>query len=181
MTHDIHCDMSKTLIFTNSVCCCSQLSAARAEAYKQGWEDATKVAVEQTSARLHRNPRPTSAAAVARNVESLKGLRRLVYNTLAKAPLGLTDFDLETATGRSHQSVSAARNALMMAGLVTDSGKTRPNARGNASIVWMLSSPSSKETNAHGTASTVTDIHSCSDTRPRYTCNACITEGFVGS
>jgi len=59
----------------------------------------------------------------------------------------LTDFDLEDALGRSHQSVSAARNTLMNAGLVTDSGKTRPNARGNRCIVWVVSSPSSKDEN----------------------------------
>jgi hypothetical protein len=118
------------------------------DAYHRGWSDCQKFIAEQQAARLSNKAQRTSKAAVARNADAIKGIQKDVLTALQGNPLGLTDFDLESALGRTHQSVSAARNALMMSGLVTDSGKTRPNARGNASIVWMLSSPSSEETHA---------------------------------
>ena len=120
------------------------LKAMSAE-YKRGWDDCAKVAAEQAKARLSRKARSTSREAVHRNADSIKGVQRDVYTALTHNPLGLTDFDLEDALGRSHQSVSAARNALMMSGLVTDSGKRRPNRRGNNAIVWVVSSPSSED------------------------------------
>jgi hypothetical protein len=49
---------------------------------------------------------------------------------------GCTDDDLEFLTGRSHQSVSAARNDLMNDGLVVDSGMTKMTRWGNTAIVW---------------------------------------------
>ena len=114
-------------------------------AYNRGWNDCTLMIAEQTKARLSKHAQRTSREAVARNAASIKGIRRLVLTALQGNPLGLTDFDLESALGRTHQSVSAARNALMRSGLVCDSGKVRPNARGNNSIVWMLTSPSSED------------------------------------
>jgi hypothetical protein len=122
------------------------LRDALAQQYNAGWNDATTFAAEQAKARLSRKARPTSREAVARNADSIKGVQLAVYGLISKHPLGMTDFDLEDALGRSHQSVSAARNALMMAGLVTDSGKRRPNRRGNNVTVWVATSPSSEET-----------------------------------
>lgn len=116
-------------------------------AYNKGWNDCMLMVAEQQKARLSKRAQRTSREAVARNANSIKGVQRDVLTALQGNPLGLTDFDLEDALGRSHQSVSAARNALMLCGLVTDSGKTRPNARGNRCIVWVVSSPSSEETN----------------------------------
>jgi hypothetical protein len=124
-----------------TLCICERLG----KAYNRGWNDCTQMIADQQQARLSKKAQRTSKAAVARNADSIKGLQRLVLTAIARNPLGLTDFDLESALGRSHQSVSAARNTLMNAGLVTDSGKTRPNARGNRCIVWVVSSPSSKD------------------------------------
>jgi hypothetical protein len=122
-------------------CSCTALTAA----YNRGWNDCTQMIAQQQQARLSKKAQRTSRAAVARNADSIKGVQRDVLTALSRNPLGLTDFDLEDALGRTHQSVSAARNVLMNAGLVTDSGKTRPNARGNRCIVWVVSSPSSKD------------------------------------
>lgn len=115
------------------------------DAYHRGWNDCQRFIAEQQEARLGKKAQRTSRAAVERNIDSIRGLQREVLDALQRNPLGLTDFDLESALGRTHQSVSAARNALMTAGLVSDSGKTRPNARGNHSIVWVLTSPSRME------------------------------------
>lgn len=49
---------------------------------------------------------------------------------------GATDDELEYATGKSHQSVSAARNALLEDDLIFDSGERRPTRYGNDAIVW---------------------------------------------
>lgn len=142
------------------------LRDALAQQYNAGWNDATSFAAEQAKARLSRKARPTSREAVARNADSIKGVQLAVYGLISKHPLGMTDFDLEDALGRSHQSVSAARNALMMSGLVTDSGKRRPNRRGNNATVWVATSPSSEETSDRSSGSPVpvppTDASACS-------------------
>ena len=49
---------------------------------------------------------------------------------------GATDDELERFLGRSHQSVSGARNALVRKGYVVDSGERRKNSHGNMAIVW---------------------------------------------
>lgn len=49
---------------------------------------------------------------------------------------GLTDDEIETRMGRTHQSVSACRNTLMRKGYVVDSGKRRRTRSGNEAIVW---------------------------------------------
>jgi hypothetical protein len=49
---------------------------------------------------------------------------------------GRTDDEIEVMLGRSHQSVSAARNHLVKRGYLTDSGKTRKNRWNNDAIVW---------------------------------------------
>ena len=187
VNHDPLCFRSRGIDLLNplsQVCICNKIGQARSEGYKKGWDDAARFASQQSEARLSRNPRRTSVQAVQRNADSIKGLQRDVYNALAVAGyFGYTDFDLEDITGRSHQSVSAARNALMMAGLVTDSGKTRPNARGNPSIVWILASPESKETNA-GTADPgpVDLVHTCNGVSPTVAtdCPACVDEFWAG-
>lgn len=49
---------------------------------------------------------------------------------------GATDDELERFLGRSHQSVSGARNALVRKGYAVDSGERRMNSHGNMAIVW---------------------------------------------
>ncbi len=164
---------------------------AMRSAYNRGWNECTIMVLAQRKAALSKRAQRTSKAAVARNADSIKGMQKAVYDAISRNPLGLTDFDLEDALGRSHQSVSAARNTLMNAGLVTDSGKTRPNARGNRCIVWVVSSPSSKDvdvpqhdpvpvpsTGPNGGRTTITVTHTCHASGLYYdnSCAACVIE-----
>lgn len=50
--------------------------------------------------------------------------------------VGFTDDQVEQMLGRSHQSVSAARNHLVKRGYLTNSGLTRKNRWGNDAVVW---------------------------------------------
>lgn len=50
--------------------------------------------------------------------------------------IGMTDDDLERKTGRSHQSVSAARNTLMRRGYVGATEKRRNTRYGNPAVVY---------------------------------------------
>jgi hypothetical protein len=50
--------------------------------------------------------------------------------------VGATDDDIEVSLGRSHQSVSGARNTLVRKGYLVDSGERRPNRYGNMAIRW---------------------------------------------
>lgn len=62
--------------------------------------------------------------------------RREVYDLIRKANAGLTDDELEQISGRSHQSISATRNSLMVDGLIYDSREQRLTRYGNDAIVW---------------------------------------------
>lgn len=66
--------------------------------------------------------------------------RRRVYDLIAQATAsghhGLTDDEVELATGRSHQSASGARSTLKADGHLHDSGQRRVNRYGNRAIVW---------------------------------------------
>jgi hypothetical protein len=55
----------------------------------------------------------------------------------AVGPRGFTDDELEEATMRTHQSVSATRNTLMRKGYVRDSGSRRKTRSGNPAIVYV--------------------------------------------
>lgn len=50
---------------------------------------------------------------------------------------GLTDDELETRLKVSHQTASAARNALVRGGYLVDSGKRRNTRSGNPAVVWV--------------------------------------------
>lgn len=64
-------------------------------------------------------------------------LRRAVYDLIVAAgSRGMSDDDLEVATGRTHQSVSGARNTLAADALIVDSGARRDNRYSNPVIVW---------------------------------------------
>jgi DNA-binding transcriptional ArsR family regulator len=64
--------------------------------------------------------------------------QRQIYDAIALRR-GLTDDELEYILGKSHQSVSAGRNALMEAGLVYASQERRETRYGNNAIVWKVS------------------------------------------
>lgn len=77
---------------------------------------------------------PDTAQAMAASFRT-GTLRETVYRLITQHN-GLTDYDLEDITGRSHQSVSGTRNSLVKDGLVTDSGVRRRNRFDNDVIVW---------------------------------------------
>jgi hypothetical protein len=81
-----------------------------------------------------------------------KGTKQAIYVLLHDNPGGLTDMEIEDITGLPHQSASAARRGLVVAGLVEDSGKRRKNSRGNDAAVWWLVSLNRKESNVHSSS-----------------------------
>lgn len=58
----------------------------------------------------------------------------LVYDAL----LGMTDDELELATDKAHQSISATRRGLVKLGYLEASHLTRPTRYGNEAIVWVV-------------------------------------------
>ena len=85
----------------------------------------------------HRHP-TTSQQMQQRMMPRSGTLRRQLFDLIATHG-GLSDYELEQHTGRSHQSVSASRNTLMNDGFIEDSGWRRLNGFGNACIVWQVS------------------------------------------
>lgn len=79
--------------------------------------------------------------------EALAGLRdgtlrkSMFRQVQLRGEKGYTDDELETVLGKSHQSVSAARNGLMQDGLLVDSGEKRPTRYGFDAIVWVTNKP----------------------------------------
>lgn len=86
---------------------------------------------------------PSTAHEAARKAMPRSGTRRFtVYRLIEQAGttnrVGMTDDELEKATAKSHQSVSATRNTLMNDGLIEDSGLRRRTQWGNEAIVWKV-------------------------------------------
>jgi hypothetical protein len=66
-----------------------------------------------------------------------RGLRRDILRSLRhRGPC--TDFELEDALHRQHQSVSGARRGLVLEGRVEATDLTRRNRFGNDAIVWTI-------------------------------------------
>lgn len=150
-----------------------------ADAYKKGWEDATRFAAEQAEMRLPKNPQRTSASAVRATMPRAGTRLLVIYELICKSGDGMTDFEIEEATGMAHQSASAARNVLMNRGLIMDAGETRKNARGLDAIVWVQAHPSrmgKHDRNADVVA--LPHLHTCNDTHPTSTdtCPGCAAE-----
>lgn len=102
-------------------------------------ERAAKPRVDRKVAPVGR--RSPDTAHVAAQVARLRsGTRRKeVFDLIRNAGhRGLTDDELEAATGRSHQSLSATRNTLMNDDLIVDSGMRRPTRYKNPAIVWVV-------------------------------------------
>lgn len=113
--------------------------ARRCEAYVDGHgADAGPLATPDTPASYVGAQHPDTARRMAAETLPRTGtLRRAVYDLVAAAGhRGMSDDDLEVATGRTHQSVSGARNTLARDLLVVDSGARRDNRHGNPAIVW---------------------------------------------
>lgn len=83
---------------------------------------------------------PSTSFDAARKSLPKSGTRRYeVYRLIeAAGEQGMTDDELEYATARSHQSVSATRNTLFKDGLVKDSGTKRRTQWGNMAIAWVI-------------------------------------------
>jgi hypothetical protein len=79
--------------------------------------------------------------------------KQTIYVLLHDNPGGLTDMEIEGITGMPHQTASASRRALVLAGLAEDSGERRKNIRGNDAAVWRLVSPDRKDTHDSAPAS----------------------------
>lgn len=119
---------------------------ARAEGYDEGWKACQATLAAQQGMRLSRKATDTQRAAVKATLPRSGTKGHTLWELFIMAGTsGLTDDDVERKTGWTHQSASAARNMLMMKGLVRDSGKRRKNRRGLDCIIWERC-PSSKET-----------------------------------
>lgn len=80
--------------------------------------------------------RPGRAVSPVLNLPRKNTLARSVYDLIGLHH-GLSDDGLEFYTGRSHQSVSAARNRLMERGLIKDSGRRTQTRYKNEAIIWV--------------------------------------------
>ncbi len=81
----------------------------------------------------------TSKQAAAAMLETADTLRAKVYRMIARANrLGATDDEIEVALGLRHQTASARRRELVLAGHVTDSGQRRATRSGRMAVVWVV-------------------------------------------
>ncbi len=60
-----------------------------------------------------------------------------VYSHGLTPPVGRTDDEIEQALNMRHQTVSARRRELVLAGKVVDSGRTRKTRSGCKATVWV--------------------------------------------
>ena len=79
----------------------------------------------------------TSTAAAISQEPSLASTQYKILSIIRYyATSGCTDDELEGVTGLRHQSVSARRRELVLAGLVVDSGERRLTSSGRMATVW---------------------------------------------
>jgi hypothetical protein len=65
-------------------------------------------------------------------------INRKVYEFVLNAGLvGATDQEIETVLRLDGNTVRPSRGGLVKKGLISDSGRTRPNIKGNECIVWI--------------------------------------------
>ena len=80
----------------------------------------------------------TSLQALLAVEPHIGSINRAVYSFIESRGLdGATDQEVESVTRIDGNSVRPSRGSLVKQGLVFDSGRTRPNAKGNNCIVWM--------------------------------------------
>lgn len=91
---------------------------------------------DENLVRLSARPTDTQRKAAERK-RPRSGTQQALILDLITVYGGLTDEQIEELTGHSHQSASAARNALMNKGWVLDSGQRRKNRNGNEAIIWI--------------------------------------------
>ena len=80
----------------------------------------------------------TSLKALLSVEPHIGSINRAVYSYIQSRGLdGATDQEVESITRIDGNSVRPSRGSLVKQGLVFDSGRTRPNAKGNNCIVWI--------------------------------------------
>ena len=80
----------------------------------------------------------TSLEALLAVEPHIGSINRAVYSYIVSRGLeGATDQEVESVTRMDGNSVRSSRGSLVKQGLVFDSGRTRPNAKGNNCIVWI--------------------------------------------
>ena len=81
----------------------------------------------------------TSLEAARAIVPDLQRLERVVLDAIAYySESGLCDHEIEDVTGLKHQTASARRRALVLRGLVEDSGLRRRTDSGRMAVVWRV-------------------------------------------
>lgn len=80
----------------------------------------------------------TSKAAAGLSVPLQFSVRQEITEALTRTNIGYTDDQLEERLKRPHQTVSSARNWLVAAGWVRDSGQRRKTRGGREAVVWEL-------------------------------------------
>lgn len=95
-----------------------------------------KTNVVDSRVTLTSRPTDTQSAAARKAVLTVGTRRKEIHDLIVNSPDGMTDDEIEIATGYTHQSASGTRNSLMRDGFIWDSGERRKNRRGNLSIVW---------------------------------------------
>jgi len=82
---------------------------------------------------------PTTSHEAAHSMEPIiKDVRKRIASFIAERPTGATDDEIEAALGLKHQTASAARRGLVIAGLVRDSGQVRNTRSGRKATVWVV-------------------------------------------
>ena len=80
----------------------------------------------------------TSLEALLAVEPHIGSINRAVYSYIESRGLdGATDQEIESVTRIDGNSVRPSRGSLVKMRLVIDSGRTRPNAKGNNCIVWL--------------------------------------------
>jgi len=80
----------------------------------------------------------TSLEALLAVEAHIGSINRTVYAYIESRGVdGATDQEVESVTRIDGNSVRPSRGSLVKQGLVFDSGRTRPNAKGNNCIVWI--------------------------------------------
>lgn len=94
---------------------------------------------EENKRGLARNDHPETSHDAADEIESVSGRqRRIVYLAIAQAENGMTDEEIQRATGLNPSSERPRRVELCDAGKVVDSGTTRPTSAKRKAIVWKV-------------------------------------------
>lgn len=81
----------------------------------------------------------SQTAAESQDKEQIHAAAERIFKLIEKAgATGYTDKELEKVMGMRHESVSARRRGLVLAGRIVDSGKERPTPTGRPAKVWIV-------------------------------------------